>query len=255
MKAFFTAVLAVVCAVVLIYGQIHWNDKIHSASGGMNIAKAQDSVVHKQDYSPLLAYAANWPQEAKEAFKQKLEEKKIYRIMMVGSNAIGSEPGSLSDIVSKKMTETYGADHLQVRVHAYNTTSAKFIMEEKYLKLAEEGADLVLFEPFTLNDNGVVETGSSLKNITTFMNAFKEKNPKAVFILQPPHPINATYYPKQVEQLKAFAKENGIAYIDHWKAWPVSADLKDYLLADQSGPNEKGIKIWSDYILNYLITQ
>ena len=66
--------------------------------------------------------------------------------------------------------------------------------------------DMIIFEPFTLKDNGEVAIDDSLENTATTLAAITESLPETEVILQPPHPLyNATYYPRQVEALAGFA--------------------------------------------------
>ena len=42
------------------------------------------------------------------------------------------------------------------RLFSYDLTSIAFMNEDKVTEVIEEQPDLILFEPFTLKDNGVV---------------------------------------------------------------------------------------------------
>ncbi|NHM30022.1 SGNH/GDSL hydrolase family protein [Neobacillus terrae] len=271
MKVFFTIVLGICCMVILILGQIHWKESTLVSANKPNSPEEQafdndtsapklksKEINKKQDSSinTYLSMAANWPHQAQESFKKSLIDKKLYKVLIVGSNAINTSKGSWSSMVAKQLEETYGKKNMKVTVRTYDLNSMQFINQKKYLELVNESADLVLFEPFTLNDNGEVVMENSLENLSTFMEAFKQKNPSVAFIIQPPHPLyQAKFYPKQVDALKEYAKQDNITYLDHWPVWPDpnSEEIKSYLLADQSGPNEKGNKVWGDFLLNYFI--
>jgi hypothetical protein len=117
-------------------------------------------------------------------------------------------------------------------------------------------AGLIIFEPFLLNDNGKVVIQDSLTNITKIMKDVKAKNPTTTFVLQPSYPLyGAKFYPLQMDGLKEYAKQNKIAYLDHWTSWPGTnnTELKNYLLPDMSAPNKKGNNVWEQFILDYLI--
>jgi hypothetical protein len=127
------------------------------------------------------------------------------------------------------------------------------------LEIAAENAQLVLFEPLLLNDNDAfVSIGKTLANITQIIEDVKKTNPDTTFILQPSYPLyNAKLYPLQVAALRDYAKKNNLTYLDHWQAWPDTSDLKlkDYLQDGNSGANEKGNKVWGQFIVDYLVNK
>ncbi|OIK10591.1 hypothetical protein BIV60_20435 [Bacillus sp. MUM 116] len=105
-------------------------------------------------------------------------------------------------------------------------------------------------------DNGVVPIDETLNNVTKLMEQVKKENPDSTFVPQPSYPLyQAHFYPNQVAGLKKYAEKNDIPFLDHWSAWPDyhKKDLNNYLLPDESGPNKKGIHVWSGYLLHYLI--
>jgi hypothetical protein len=161
----------------------------------------------------------------------------------------------LKDVIGH-LNENFGTDHIAVSVHTYNVTSNEFIANNTQKEIAAEKAQLIVFEPFLLNDNNKGTVANSLNNLTKIMGDVKAANPGTTFILQPSYPLYAAkYYPRQVAKLKQYAAQNQITYLDHWTSWPASTDkaLNDYLLPGGTGPNEKGIQIWSQYLINYLI--
>jgi hypothetical protein len=266
MKTFFTTIFAILCVVVLFMGNIYWQGKTavsvettaaedHSSSK----PKVNEKDEGKSNSSDqLLSFAKNWPESAIESFDQSLQDKESFKIMIVGSEAIGNDTSGWAQLVNDSLLETYGKQNVDVTIHTYELTTANFIQESKHIELAEESPDLVLLEPFTLNDNGNIEIEDSLEHIATFIEEAKMANPNIAFVLQPPHPLyQAKFYPMQVEALKDYATENDIAYLDHWKAWPDtnSEDIKDYLLEDQSAPNDKGHELWGNFISDFLIAK
>jgi hypothetical protein len=270
MKTFFTIIFAILCVVVLFMGNNYWQGKTavsvgttatedHSSSKPkVNEKDEGKSKSEVQSTDRLLSSAQNWPESARESFEQSLQDKKTFKIMIIGSEAIGNDGSGWTQLVNNSLLETYGEQNVDVSIHTYDLTTANFIQESKHIELAEESPDLVLLEPFTLNDNGMIEIEDSLEHISTFIEEAKLVNPNVTFVLQPPHPLyQATFYPLQVEALNDYAEANGIAYLDHWTVWPdpETTDLKDYLLADQSAPNDKGHALWGKFINDYLISQ
>lgn len=256
MKYLFTALWGIICVVILLLGQLHWSAR--TAVKASTTKEIETTVNPKPDETNYLAMTRNWPVTAQGQFKQSLKDKKPFKILLVGSSALGtSEKGWAADIASK-LKKAYGSKKIEVEIDSYNLTSTEFIAENKQNVLANEKAGMILLEPFLLNDNGKVVIDDSLKNISKFIEEVKAKNPSTSIILQPSYPLyGAKFYPEQVNQLQKYAKEKQVAYLNHWTAWPNTNDvhLKDYLLTDESGPSEKGLNVWEKYVLNFFIAK
>ncbi|MEH7549082.1 SGNH/GDSL hydrolase family protein [Neobacillus vireti] len=262
MKTFFTILLGIACLTVVVWGHSNWNKKIAVASSHLSSFKQADGgssqITTGSDQEELLAYTSNWPSTAVETFKKALKEEKTYKILFVGSPAIGSETAGSYPIVKEKLLETFGKKNIQVTLKTFNSTSTKFISDNKQDDLADEKADVIVLEPFILLNNGEVLPENTLKDITKIMDDIKANQPETTFILQPSYPLfQAKIYPSQVAVLKKFAQENKIAYLDHWTAWPNSNTnaFKEYLLPDGSAPSEKGYEVWSNYLIKYFTNQ
>jgi hypothetical protein len=246
MKYFFTAIWVLVCLGVLAYGHIHWNQQI--------AVKAVEPVTTQQitetDYSSYLEMAANWPDTAKSQLKLALEAEQPFKILFVGSASMEWEKG-----VSQIINESFGSDKIVTALHTYDQTSADIIAENNQQELAAEKAQLVVMEPFLLNDNGKLKIEETLGNVTKMIEDIKTANPDTTFILQPSNPIYLPkYYSEQIEGLKNYAAPNNITYLDHWTAWPATdnPDLENYLNEDQS-PNELGYQAWAQYLSAYFV--
>ncbi|MDE3840225.1 hypothetical protein C0966_12825 [Bacillus methanolicus] len=269
MRVFLTTILAIACAIVLILGNLHWDKKTAiSSKNGNNIETTKidskslndssSSVEGKEALNEdLIKLAKNWPKEGLEVYKKALKEGRPYKILIVGSASLAADSGGWPNLVKKKLMDAYSGT-ISVTFKEYNLNSLEFVQQDKTQELIDEKADMILFEPFILNDNGIVRIEDTLDNIMNIMKEVKTNNPDTTFVLQPPHPLfNAKYYPLQVEELKKFTKQNNIPYLDHWAAWPDPAteEIKKYLLEDQSGPNQEGHKIWGKVVEDYLINQ
>jgi hypothetical protein len=267
MKAFFTTILAIACVIIIILGHSYWKNKTtlpaNDASTVAPVEKVNNNsqaqpTAPKEDTSNLVAYTKNWPAESQSSFKQALTDNRQFKILLLGSNDLGQSPNGWAYMVKDKLINTFGAKNLDVGISEFNVTSTQFVQDNKQTDIAKGNWDLILFEPFTFNDNGLVKEADSLQNITKIMAEIKSTSPKTVFILQPPHPIyNGKYLPVQVSALKQYSQSHNIAYLDHWAAWPNSSNiqLKADLTADQSAPNSNGHHIWSDFVIKYLLGQ
>lgn len=259
MRTALTYLAVIACVVFLASGHFYWKEKTNVSAinkqeapvVSQNDNKRDEPKEEAVDYSDLLELATNWPEEAQATFGETLEEGRTYKIAIVGSAALGKEANGWSEMLKEELIQTFGESNLEVSLFEYSITSTEFIEDGYDKEVAALNPDLVLFEPFNLNDNtGWIPTETNHENILTFISALKDENSKAVLILQPPHPIVSTEYPKQVGMLKTFADEQGIPYLDHWSEWPGTDDeqLRDYLISSQSGPNEKGHEIWYEFL-------
>lgn len=260
MKRILVLVVAVATAVILILGNISWSSKTNIDPNKAKAPETEKSseeknLVEEQRMTALLSFAANWPDEAVVKFEEALRNGKEFKILFLGSTALGEGDGSWPELVKQGLVDTYG-DVFSFATLSYDVTSTTFVEEGLEEEVVAEGADLILFEPLTLKDNGKVVIETSWENTETVMDAVKAAKEDTVFILQPPHPLyNASWYMTQVESLEGFANGSNIPYLNHWEAWPETSDreLNDYLLEDRSAPNEEGHKLWAEYLLDYFI--
>lgn len=188
-------------------------------------------------------------------FNKALDEHRAYTITILGSKSIGEGSGSWLELLSTELQSVYGKNLVETKTLSYDMTSSQFV-NQNMGELLKNPGDLILFEPFTLNDNGEVGTKDGLENIAFVMKGVKSNNPDSTFILQPPHPLYDTiYYPKDVEELKDYSEEHSIPYLDHWTAWPELDDpeMKEFLAPDNSQPSKKGHRVWADFLIDYFI--
>ncbi|ETI69174.1 SGNH/GDSL hydrolase family protein [Neobacillus vireti] len=267
MAKFLTALLGIVFLVVLYLGQSHWNQQMTASAKSKPSSGLYQASTTKTDKlnleekgieKDLLRLTRNWPSDSVNRFKETLKAEKTFKILFVGSPAIGSETAGPFPLVKEHLLETFGENYIQVAVKTFDSTTTQFINNHHQAEIAAEHADLIVLEPFILLNNGKVLLDKTIKDITTIIDDVSAKNPGTSFILQPSYPLyKAKIYPQQVAGLKKFAEEQGLPYLNHWDAWPDpnSDAIKDNLLPDQSAPSEKGNKIWSGSISQFLISE
>jgi len=262
MKNLLTVLLAMACLAVLFLGHSYWNEKIEAAPESKSITfgnqDGQDTTSEEGQTNDPLLFTKNWPDTAVNQFKQALKEKRAFKIVFAGSTAIGSDTSGMTGIVKQKLIESFGDKTLDVEVKTYDVTSTAFVESNQLDELAAEKADMLVIEPFILLNNGMVETETSLSDLSTIIDSVEAKNPDTTVIIQPSYPLfQAKIYPQQVAALKDYATQHKLTYLDHWSAWPDSnsATIKDYLTKDQSAPSDKGNQVWSQYLLDYLISK
>lgn len=266
MRTALTYLAVIACGIFLVSGYVYWKDKTNSSVETTekqvpvvsDTEKKNNKEEKKEPADPaLLSLTENWPKQAQETFAKALEDGRSYKLAIVGSAALGQEDNGWSELLKEELVHTYGEDNLEVTIFEYPVRSDQFIAEGYDEEVAKFKPDLVLFEPFALNDNGNIETEDNHDNIMSFISTVEKENEDAVIILQPPHPVVSTIYPGQIEELKEFAEEQDLVYLDHWSVWPDTDDdeLYDFVLDPASAPNEKGHQLWFEYLKEYFIAE
>lgn len=261
MKNFILITLvAAACLVFTVAGHVYWKQNIdttvQAAREEMEASAKQEEKADQTE--TILARAKRLPAAAQNAIKRAVEENRPIRLVIAGSESTPEKSG-WPDLLKQALDEAYGEGAFQITVHEYEgLTTADADRQRIAADWANDKPDLVLLEPFLLNDNGVLTIDDTLAHIESIIGQLKSAAPDAVVILQPPNPIdNATYYPKQVEELEAFAKENGYPYINHWPAWPdnKSEELNKYIDPENDLPTSEGAKRWAEALAEYFIAQ
>jgi hypothetical protein len=262
MKRFLLVVLALACGAMLIMGNLYWQDRTVQSKKDSTIesksasTEASVDTEEKEDKKEEKEkdLKANWPDDAKELYSKRVEDGEKFKISIIGSPALGASEGGWAPQLKEALLSAYG-DSIDVAIHEWDTTSVDFVNSSDVDTVLEGTPDLVLWEPFTLVDNSNgVGTVQNHESILIFNRRLHEQNEEAVLILQPPHPIEgARFYPSNVDELKTFANEEEITYLDHWSEWPDDESLSDYLIEKQDTPNAKGYTLWNDYLENYFI--
>ncbi|RLQ07036.1 SGNH/GDSL hydrolase family protein [Geobacillus sp. FSL K6-0789] len=248
------------CLAFIITGHLYWERKIDAT---VQAARAKVEISAKQETETsqteaILARAKQLPAAAQAAIKRAVEEKRPIRLVIAGSEST-PENGGWPDLLKQALDKAYGKGVFHITVHEYEgLTTADADRQRIAADWAKDKPDLVLLEPFLLNDNGVVTIDDTLAHIQSILAGLKSAAPNAVVILQPPNPIyNATYYPRQVERLEAFANENGYPYLNHWPAWPddQSEELNRYVDPQTDLPTAEGANVWANALAKRFIAQ
>ncbi|GIN58821.1 hydrolase [Lederbergia ruris] len=261
MRNLLTAIIVLACLVFLGSGYLYWKDRTgvvasevdqnpKSDDSSESANKESDKEKKQKDVDPaVVELASNWPEEAQADLREAVENGERYPIALVGSLALGGDDGWAA-MLKEALEESYGEDVVDVKLFEYDLTSRQFINEERYEEVVDFAPKLVLYEPFILEDNGVVDVDENQENIEAFLDAI----PDAVVLLQPARPVpDSSIYPQQVKDLEAYAKAQDIPYLDHWENWP--EDASDYVVSGESAPNKKGHEVWFEYLQEYFIAE
>lgn len=260
------AVVAIIaCIGILLFSYMNWKDKIESAGTKPAEASAPAEVKEEKDEEkkePVEEDIASididgltneMDEQVREVFMERNDSEEKLQLLIVGSEAMDEGSPGYAQALTESLEEAYG-DFVGTDVVSFDGTSAEFLDEETDLSA---GYDVVLMEPFTLNNNGIVEIEAEHEHIMEFFDSVQAEESDAVLVLHPPQPIyGAQFYKSQVTALQEFAIRNDFAYINHWAEWPDTEDetVKEYL-DDDSNPNNDGAVIWADALTAYFIAE
>jgi hypothetical protein len=254
-----TVLLLFSCISFIIVGQVYWQKKVDQTIQNAISEETGNGQTAGNEDDEVMKYAANLPPEVQKKVKNAIYKNKPVRLVVVGSKAISSSEKSWPALLKDELESTYGKQVFEVVVKEYGDMTTKEALEANVdKKIIDAKPDILLWEPFILNNNGVVEIDETLKDIETMIESITSALPDVTIMLQPTNPIyNATYYPAQVEELKTFAKEKGYIYLDHWKAWPdyKSEEINDVVNENTDLPNERGHQLWADFLIHYFIAK
>jgi hypothetical protein len=252
-----TVLLVISCTSFIVVGHLYWQKKIDAA---VRQAMTEATEFSKEQATDeRMAYAKKLPAEVQAKIKRAIETNRPLRLVIAGSEATPASKDGWPALLEQQLDATYGNEVFQVVVKEYKGMTTKQAIEENIAgQLSEEKPDILLWEPFLLNNNGVIDMNDTLEHIDTMIQTITDTLPGVTVMLQPPHPIyNAVYYPEQVKQFQAFAKEKGYIYIDHWQAWPdyKSEELNTYVDPDTDLPTKDGQERWADFLADYFIAK
>ncbi|MEC0667006.1 SGNH/GDSL hydrolase family protein [Priestia flexa] len=257
MKVWINVIAVLAFVGTLVAGKLYWDERTSAESIATPTPVTQASSTSPQ--KNWASYTGNLSKEVVEKLKVASETGNPIKIVMVGSQDTSKENNAWPALVEKELMNKYGSDLITVEVQEYDQdTTLQFVKNQSYEKIIAAQPDVLIFEPFLANDNGVVGITNTLDNLSVIMTRVESQVDDLVTIIQPSHPIyNAINYPKEAEQLKAFADESGYEYINHWEKWPkaTSEELLTYLTEEKDAPSMKGNKAWAEAVIEYWINE
>ncbi|MDS9472222.1 SGNH/GDSL hydrolase family protein [Sporosarcina pasteurii] len=264
-KTIFAYIVLIGCIVLLAGSYLQWKEKLSSFHGDTaKTAASNDNKKTASDDSDksksidererLLSLIKHQDEAVQAVFLNRFDDGEPVKFLLVGSNVMEDGNPGYAERLDNALKKIYGTS-IETTIISYNGTSDKF-MNDAEIDFAE-GYDVILFEPFTLKNNGNVTIEDERAHILQFHEQLVSAVEDAVLILHPPQPVhNARYYPTQIDSLQAFAKENNFPYINHWADWPDfdSDEFLDYVNED-GAPNNEGADIWANALIEYFIAE
>lgn len=256
------------CIVVLITSYSIWKSKIEMVKGETNNSKTEQRTLVEKDkekteletpkVAPTISREMieqailNTDETVQELVLNRFDAGEQVQMLIVGSTAMDDGTPGYALLLTDELANTYGS-FLEISVASFDGTSKDFI-EEKMDEIDwAKTYDLVLYEPFTLNNNGKVKIEDEHKHIQVLEEKMLAEVSDAVLVLQPSYPIyEAAFYLVQIEALEKYAKTKAYPFINHWSSWPSTSDEKlTTFLTEDNSPNDEGAKLWASSLINY----
>ncbi|WP_096156567.1 SGNH/GDSL hydrolase family protein [Bacillus sp. FJAT-45066] len=267
MRNIFVIIVAFVCLGALVFGQIQWNNKLKSAATATQATINKENTtsvepvekekpIQTEEITPL-DYARKLDSPLRELLVNRIANDKKVELVIIGSKGLSSiEYTVWHEIVEKELDEVYGNTFTVSVVELEGKRSNEVLHENLHINTITNTPDIILLEPFTINDNGFIAVPRRLSNLETMIQDFQQLNENVLVLLQPSIPIhNARFYPGEEETLREYALEQGYIYLNHWENWPEYTDeeVLNYLNSDRSNPNQIGHDAWAQYIMDYFL--
>jgi hypothetical protein len=253
----------------VIFGHIHWKSKLASqveaAKSELNSSNttgnnSENTTTDKKETqstsegnNSVDELISNLPNALQEKMIVSKENNEALKVAIIGSGSINTDSGWTGQFTDG-LNQAYGKEFFDIAATGFGKSiSTSIHSSEKFIEIAKSQPDLVLLEPFILNDNIGVNIDDSLESIRIMERRLKEKNPNVTIFLQPPHPLfQPNHYKTQVDSVKLFAEETDMVYLDHWDNWPdVQNEVINDYVEGKSGPNEQGHELWAEYLVDY----
>ena len=267
MRKLGVALATIVCVTVLFISYSIWKDKLEAASGGNEASaappsesadtentsessKTEDDIGLTVTDLQQLTEAMDGP--VRQMFYDRHGAGESVRLLILGSVAMDAGEPGYSELLTEAIESAYG-EFVQVETMSFDGTSLAFMASGEEVP----DADVLLLEPFTLNNNGEVLIETEHEHIRELLANMRTEVDDAVLVLHPPQPIyGARFYTRQVSALKEFASFYNYSYVDHWQAWPETSniELKDFLTESDS-PNSSGAEVWANELIAYFTAE
>jgi hypothetical protein len=255
----FTMFVILACVFSVVGGHFYYKNKLEETAQeaklelGMTAKEETKNKISSEEVQKPADHFKNAPEGLTELYHQKKNAGEALTFHLIGSTNTSANDGTWAQLFTKQMTDTYGKD-VAIQVTSFGElTSLELQDSQAYTNIVDKKADIFLIEPPLLNDNDGVSMDDTLYVLAKLIAGIKSENPNTVILLQPSNPIfSPNRYADQINRLKVYAKEQNISFLNHWEKWPDvdSEVIKEYYNATTFVPNEKGHKLWADYMFN-----
>ncbi|MBM7702261.1 SGNH/GDSL hydrolase family protein [Metabacillus iocasae] len=248
MKVIVNVAAIATCLTVFVVGHQHWKEKIevHAAQSKTSVVMKQP-VTAEEEAVDVMRYTKNLPPFFVKKIEQAIQANKPLSFVIAGPHAT-TEEGSWAVMVKQFIEETYGKEVFTVHIHSLTgETSANILAKSALSTLEQYEPDVVLYEPPTLLDNGLIGIHNTVKNTNEMMQQLKQLPSAPALLVQPSQPLaQASVYPNEVTLVKEVIDQHGVYYVDHWKTWPEGEALSAYVSVE-GVLSEKGHAQWASF--------
>ncbi|KAA0955547.1 hypothetical protein FQ087_13130 [Sporosarcina sp. ANT_H38] len=272
-KTVMAYIVLIGCIILLLGSYSLWKDKLSSFHNDAEASKPSNGAVSKSkgdgvtekpdspvtsefDVERLLSLTANQDASVQNVFKSRLQAGKPLNFLIVGSDFMTSGNPGFSKRLTLSLKEAYG-DFITITEKSFDGSSATFIenLDEEFS--IDSSYDVVLFEPFTLTNNGVVRVEDQHEHVKVFQQKIQSFVGDSVLVLQPAQPLpRGIFYPQEVQALQTFAASMDIPYINHWTEWMDSeSEMLPNLLDANSSPTSDGSEVWANAVSHYFVAK
>jgi hypothetical protein len=264
-------VISLVCLVSIfsiLFGVIQYDKKIKSAG---DQARAELALLEeKEEEAPLVKEVeavspaiadkiSGLDEPLAEKIRLAVENGEKVTVVAAGSSAIG-KPESITPwpaILQESLDRQYGSGIFDIIVKDYGSKNSYEVIEEAgHEEIAALQPDVLIIEPFLLNDNGYTTVRDTLYHLNIIISTVKLISPDVVIYLQPSVPVrDDSYYLDQVKSLEEYAVSQNITYMNHWVEWPEMGEEEFLNYLDEAAfiPTQKGHEIWAGFIEKYFV--
>ncbi|ARK32220.1 SGNH/GDSL hydrolase family protein [Halalkalibacter krulwichiae] len=258
MKLFLYAGSIVLSIAIIIFGNFYYKGKLasiaeESAAYSATIVKADTEISSETSDE-------DGDKEATGLLKDLMNDHEHVKITVFGSNSNildDNSDRSWPYLVETQLQSYQDASEITtVVIDGERSTSIEILNSEYHNEVIDSDPDLLLFEPFILNDNGNIRIEDSIDALDLMLQRLTSSLPETTIVLLPANPLpGAGFYLSQIEALETYAKEHDYLYADHWTGWPSTDDssLEDYI--ENARPNEDGHQLWADSMVEFLTAE
>jgi hypothetical protein len=248
---------------IIIGGHYYYQQKLNTIAVDATISAADTVTPTKNENEVQPSNSTDSTNELTELLKEwteSLNSDDSLSVTVFGSTSITNADDSLTSwplLLESKISEFQGAPPIDITIVDVGKTVSIEVLTSDYLKqVIDSNPDVLLFEPFILNDNGSIRIEDSLEALDLMLQYITARLPDTTIVLMPPNPLyGANFYLTQIERLQQFALDHEYIYADHWQHWPSTEDtaLNDYV--ENARPNEEGHALWAEAMLEVLTNE
>ncbi|KHF38728.1 hypothetical protein [Halalkalibacter okhensis] len=242
MKQFFYYIMILSSIIIIFLGYLHYGQQLTTV--------VSDSADHEPELASQDIQEEQTSYELggllEEVAKQN-EDEEEFLLMVIGSSAVTSveESSSMPQLLLPQFKSLLASQDVALTVIDVNNATSSEVLADNYIdKIIKNNPDLLVIEPFLLNDYDQLPVEDSLSNLETVMSELEEQLSDTLIVLSPAHPLDDDGYLTFTDKIKAFSAKHEYLYADHWEAWPTVANEL---------PNEQWHRIWSDYLMDFLV--